>query len=58
MSEIRQRGVTLEQIRAACGFASRGHVHDLATGKQNDISYEIGHKLVKMHAKVRRRKAQ
>jgi AraC-like DNA-binding protein len=48
---------TLQEIADECGFSSRGHVHDLKTGRQLKVSYEIGVKLVAMHKKIMRRKA-
>lgn len=57
VGECRLRGVTLEQIKDACGFASRGHVHDVATGKQPKVLWERGDALIRFHRKVMRRKA-
>jgi predicted DNA-binding protein YlxM (UPF0122 family) len=48
---------TLQEIADECGFSSKGHVHDLKTGRQLKVSYEIGVKLVAMHKKIMRRKA-
>ena len=42
-------GMTLEQIANACGFSSKGHVHDLKTGRQQSVSYELGTKLIDLH---------
>jgi hypothetical protein len=50
--------MTLEDVRLECGFASRGHVHDLATGKQGSVSWEIGDALMKLHRRIRRRKVR
>jgi hypothetical protein len=54
---IRSRGYTLEQIKDECGFASKGHVHDVAKGRNPKINWESGDKLLKLHAKAKRRKA-
>ena len=48
--------VTLQEIADTCGFSSRGHVHDLKTGKHEKVSYEVGMKLVAYHKRVMRRK--
>lgn len=58
IAEIRSRGLTLEDVRAACGFASRGHVHDLATGHQQALRWELGDALIKLHKRVKRRKVR
>jgi lambda repressor-like predicted transcriptional regulator len=51
IAEIRQSGATLEQIANQCGFASRGHVHDVMTGKQGEPKWSIGDKLLSLHRK-------
>ncbi len=58
IAEIRQSGATLEQIAQQCGFASRGHVHDLMTGKQAEPRWSIGDQLLALHRKARRRLAR
>jgi hypothetical protein len=58
IADLRKRGLTLEAIRAECGFASRGHVHDLGGGKSFTVSWEIGNKLIRFHKRVMRRKAK
>lgn len=42
--------MTLQEIADGCGLASRGAVHNLATGRQTTVSYDIGAKLVAMHS--------
>ena len=56
LADIRARDVTLEKIKDECGFASKGHVHDVATGKQPHIFWERGDALIRMHKRVMRRK--
>ena len=59
IADIRKRGFTLEQIKNQCGFSSRGHVHDLANGKQANVLWEIGDRLLKMRdSKVRVRRVR
>ena len=48
--------MTLREIAAAVGLASGGHAHDLKSGKQKSVPYEIGLKLVALHKKVMKRK--
>lgn len=48
--------VTLQEIADSCGFSSRGHVHDLKTGMQKNVSYEVGARLIAYHKRVMRRK--
>ncbi len=43
---------TLNAIAEMCGFASRGHVHDVMTGKQAGVKYELGVKIADAHAKL------
>jgi hypothetical protein len=49
--------LTLQQIADACGLASKGHVHDIKTGKQSQVYYDAGVKLLALHKKVMRRKS-
>ena len=58
IADIRARGYTLEQIKDKAGFSSRGHVHDVAMGRQPRVMWEIGDALLKMHKRVMRRKMQ
>lgn len=58
IAEIRERGVKLDEIRGECGFASKGHVHDLANNNQRSVVWEIGDALIKMHRRVMRRKVK
>ena len=44
--------MTLQQISEACGFAGKGHVHDLRAGRQKSVTYEVGVKLVALHKKM------
>lgn len=55
---LRARGLTLDEIRIACGFASRGHVHDVMTGKQGRVMWEIGDAMLRLHRRVMRRKVK
>ena len=57
ISDLRRRHLTLADIAEACGFASRGHVHDLQRGKQGEPRWSIGDALIRLHRKVMRRKA-
>ena len=43
--EMRGRGVTLATIAKECEFASRGHVHDICSGKQAGVTWEHGEKV-------------
>jgi hypothetical protein len=54
LAAIRSRPMTFEEIRSQCGFASRSHVFNLATGKQKTVEWSIGDKLLKLHKKVLR----
>jgi hypothetical protein len=56
IADLLGRGWTLQRIADACGFASRGHVHDVLNGKQISVSWEIGDKLLRLHKRVMRRK--
>lgn len=58
IAEIRVRGYTLDNIKDKCGFASRGHVHDVANGKQPTVSWERGDALLRLLRDVRRRLAR
>ncbi len=58
ISDIRQAGATLDQIAEECGFASRGHVHDVFTGKQGEPRWSIGNQLLVMHRKALRKLAR
>jgi AraC-like DNA-binding protein len=55
LREIR-RHMTLDEIAKECGFASRGHVHDLANGHQLSVEWSRGQALIKLHKRVSRRK--
>lgn len=55
LSELSEH-MTLQKIADECGMASRGHVHDLISGRQKTVSYEAGLKLVALHKKAMRRK--
>ncbi len=58
LNELRATGLTLQQIKDACGFCSRGHVLDLQTGAQKWIRWEIGDALLKYHKRIMRQKAR
>jgi hypothetical protein len=55
LQDIR-RHKTLDAIAKECGFASRGHVHDLANGNQLSVEWSRGQALIKLHKRVMRRK--
>ena len=57
IADIRSRGATLAEIAKTCGFASPGHVHDVANGRQPGVMWEVGDALIKLHKRVMRRKA-
>lgn len=42
--------MTLQDIADTCGLASKGTVHDIATGRQKTVMYEIGACLIALHA--------
>lgn len=47
--------MTLKDIAEQCGLSSTASVHDLSTGKQQTVSYEVGVRLLKLqeiHAKT------
>jgi len=48
--------MTLKQIAEEVGLASGGHAHDIKSGKQKSVSYDVGLKLVALHKKEMRRK--
>jgi hypothetical protein len=53
--------MTLQDIADASGLASKGHVHDVREGRQEDVYYSVGVRLVelrKQKAQAIRRKAQ
>ena len=54
MSELGE-SMTLQQIATKSGLASRGHAHDLASGKQKTVGYEVGLRLVSLHKKIARK---
>lgn len=43
--------MTLQQIADACGLASKGHVHDIRNGRQTDVLYSVGAKLIALRKK-------
>jgi hypothetical protein len=58
IAELQAAGWTLEAIAHECGFASKGHVHDLKTGHQKSCGFEAGIKLVELHKREMRKKAR
>ncbi len=58
IADILSRGYTLQQIAEATGMASRGHVHDLANGKQKTVSFEVGARICTLHKSAMRRKVR
>lgn len=54
--EALAKSMTLRHIAELSGMASAGHVHDLKTGKQETVSYDIGVKLMLMHKKMESKK--
>lgn len=54
--EALAKSMTLRSIAELSGMASAGHVHDLKTGKQETVSYDIGVKLMQMHKKMESKK--
>ena len=58
IAEIMGRGYTLNQIADATGMASRGHVHDLHSGRQKSVSFEVGTLLCNLHRSAMRRKVR
>lgn len=51
-----QKRYTLEVLAKLAGFASKGHLHDLKTGKQVTCSFERGQKLLELHHDLNKRK--
>jgi len=58
INEILAKGYTLTQIAKAAGMASPGHVHDLKSGRQEKVTWEVGEALRKLHQSAMRRKAR
>lgn len=56
IQDLRQRRETYKSIAETCGFASKSHVHDLASGRQTKVLWELGDALIRMHKRVMRRK--
>lgn len=54
--EVLAESMTLRHIAELSGMASAGHVHDLKTGKQETVSYDIGVRLMQMFKKIESRK--
>lgn len=50
--EVLAESMTLRSIAELSGMASAGHVHDLKTGKQETVSYDIGVRLMQMYKKA------
>lgn len=44
--------LTLQQIADRCGFASRGHVHDVLAGNQKSVSFDLGTRICAEHARI------
>lgn len=55
IKDMQAQGLTLEQIGDAAGM-SKGHVHDLKTGRNKAVLWETGEKLICHHKRVMRRK--
>jgi hypothetical protein len=55
VNDLRRR-LTLQQIADEVGAASRGHVHDLLTGKQREPRWHLGDAIIRLHKRVMRRK--
>jgi hypothetical protein len=56
LADIRARGVTLDAIAQECKLSSKGHAHDIATGRQERVLWDAGQAILKMHKRVMRRK--
>lgn len=41
--------MTLDEIAQAIGMHSRGAIHGIATGRQKNVTYEVGVKLAALH---------
>lgn len=41
--------MTLDEIAKSVGLASKGAVHNIVSGKQRTVSYEVGVKIVALH---------
>lgn len=55
IADLLALGQTYQQIGDACGM-SKGHVHDLKSGRHDDVMWTRGEKLRKLHARFMRRK--
>ena len=58
ITDLQGNGFTLERIAQKSGMASKGHVHDLKSGAQKTIPYEVGCKLVELHRRTLRKAAR
>lgn len=58
IADVRAHGLTLEDIRTSCGFASRGHVHGVTTGKQQTVVWEVGDNLIRLHRRITRQSSK
>ncbi len=58
ITDLRARGLTLQDIADKCGFASRGHVLDVERGEQQRLSWDVGDKLIRLSRRIKRRAAR
>lgn len=56
--ETLEKSMRHSDIAEAAGMASSGHVHNLKSGLQKTVSYEIGCRLMEMHRKALRSQAR
>lgn len=50
-----RRAYTLEQIAKMCDFSSKGHVHDVLTGRQKTVTFLLGMRIMDAHKKLMRK---
>lgn len=58
LRDINETGMSLQAIADYCGLASRGHVHDIMTGRQAHVYYEPGAKIIELHKREMRKSKQ
>lgn len=59
LTDLRNAGMSLDLIATKTGLASRGHVHNLLTDRQHNVTYDVGRKILEEHGKIpKRRKAK
>lgn len=50
-----EKHMSHSQIAEAVGMSGSGHVHNLKSGRQKTVTYDVGCRLVELHRKVMRK---